>query len=44
MKLVTYSMQHDKKSKDNWGVILDELEPDVVLAQESIPPDRCQRR
>lgn len=43
MKIVTYNMQHDKKSKDNWDVLLDELAPDIVLAQESLPPDQYQR-
>ena len=43
MKIVTYNMQHDKKSKDNWSVLFDEVQPDIVLAQESMPPDQCQR-
>jgi hypothetical protein len=43
MKLVTYNMQHDKKSKENWSVVLDELAPNIVLAQESLPPDQYQR-
>lgn len=43
MKLVTYNMQYDKKSRDNWAAVLAELEPDIVLAQESLPPDKYQR-
>lgn len=36
-------MQNKSKSKDNWSVVFDQLDPDIVLAQESLPPDQCQR-
>ncbi len=43
MKIVTYNMQNNSKSKDNWASILEQEAPDIVLAQESLPPDKYQR-
>jgi len=43
MRIVTYNMQHDKKSTDNWSAILEATVPDILLAQESLRPDQCQR-
>ena len=39
MKIISYNMLHDKKSKQNWTVILDNYNPDIILAQESLAPD-----
>ncbi|MBM4088243.1 MAG: hypothetical protein FJ276_02250 [Planctomycetes bacterium] len=43
MKIVTYNMQHDKKSHDNWQAILEREDPDILLAQESLDPSRVFR-
>lgn len=43
MKLVTYNMQNNSKSTDNWNVLFDDFDPDIVLAQESLPPEQYQR-
>lgn len=43
MKIITYNMQHDKKSKDNWSAILEATDPDVLLAQEALHPSPSGR-
>lgn len=42
MKIITYNMQHDKKSRDNWTTILEQEDPDILLAQESLDPNEVQ--
>jgi endonuclease/exonuclease/phosphatase family metal-dependent hydrolase len=42
LKIITYNMQHDKKSRDNWAAILEREDPDIVLAQESLNPGEVQ--
>ncbi|MEQ8788810.1 MAG: hypothetical protein RIC55_21035 [Pirellulaceae bacterium] len=43
MKIATYNMQHDRKGKSNWTKMLDEVDPDILLAQESLAPREYQR-
>jgi len=43
MKIAMYNMQNNSKSKDNWSVLFDEEQPDIVLAQESLPLDQYER-
>src|SRR3990172_8878987 len=38
MKIVTYNMLHNRRSTRNWTMILDQYDPDIVLAQESLAP------
>ena len=38
MKIVTYNMRFGGASKDHWQRIVEEFDPDILLAQETFNP------
>lgn len=43
MKIVTFNMQQARRSRESWPAILEATDPDILLAQESLSPEKCQR-